>query len=187
MHPNFPEKHEARHRPALHKGVVLKHNANQRCVLPHAAPPYALLTRQRLRSYASNAVTVFLLREIARRHSLPLQEFVVRQDMGCGSTIGAWRAPPPTRVDGACADGLPPPAQAPFSPPAWACAPWMWASRSCRCTGAWRRAGWCCTSSPHRLRSIREMCGTDDVHHALELFSHFFRDFAALDASLALD
>ena len=38
---------------------------------------------------ATNGVTGVLIREIARRASLPpVQEFIVRQDCGCGSTIG---------------------------------------------------------------------------------------------------
>ncbi|KAJ1287248.1 hypothetical protein BS78_03G416300 [Paspalum vaginatum] len=68
LHPNHPEKHEECHRPELQKGLVIKHNANQR--------------------YATSAVTAFLFKEIARIHNLPVQEFVVRNDMGCGSTIG---------------------------------------------------------------------------------------------------
>ncbi|KAL4182573.1 hypothetical protein AMTRI_Chr11g150770 [Amborella trichopoda] len=68
IHPNFPEKHEDQHRPVLQKGIVIKHNANQR--------------------YATNSVTAFLFKEIASACNLPTQEFVVRNDMGCGSTIG---------------------------------------------------------------------------------------------------
>ncbi|KAL5998187.1 hypothetical protein ACLOJK_009125 [Asimina triloba] len=62
------DKHEDNHQPKLHGGLVIKHNANQR--------------------YATNAVTSFIFQEIARRHNLPVQDFVVRNDMGCGSTIG---------------------------------------------------------------------------------------------------
>lgn len=68
VHPNFPEKHDEHHRPELQKGLVIKHNANQR--------------------YATNAVTAFLFKEVADSHKLPIQEFAVRNDMGCGSTIG---------------------------------------------------------------------------------------------------
>ncbi|MQL96281.1 hypothetical protein Taro_028956 [Colocasia esculenta] len=67
-HPNFPDKHEDHHRPELQKGLVIKHNANQR--------------------YATNSITAFLFKEVANIHNLPTQEFVVRNDMGCGSTIG---------------------------------------------------------------------------------------------------
>ncbi|CAN6578544.1 unnamed protein product [Malus baccata var. baccata] len=62
------DKHEQNHQPKLHGGLVIKHNANQR--------------------YATNAVTALIFREIARNHSLPVQDFVVRNDMACGSTIG---------------------------------------------------------------------------------------------------
>ncbi|KAK9156716.1 hypothetical protein Scep_003290 [Stephania cephalantha] len=68
VHPNFMDKHEEHHRPQLQKGIVIKHNANQR--------------------YATSGVTSFLFKEIAKIHNLPTQEFVVRNDMGCGSTIG---------------------------------------------------------------------------------------------------
>ncbi|XP_022745793.1 probable aspartyl aminopeptidase isoform X2 [Durio zibethinus] len=68
VHPNFMDKHEEHHRPEMHKGLVIKHNANQR--------------------YATSGVTAFLFKEVAKIHNLPTQEFVVRNDMGCGSTIG---------------------------------------------------------------------------------------------------
>lgn len=38
--------------------------------------------------YATTAVTAFLFRELAKREGIPTQDFVVRNDMGCGSTIG---------------------------------------------------------------------------------------------------
>lgn len=68
VHPNYPEKHESKHRPELHKGLVLKNNCNQR--------------------YATSTVSSFHLKTIAERHNIPLQKFVVRNDVGCGSTIG---------------------------------------------------------------------------------------------------
>ncbi|KAI3892878.1 hypothetical protein MKW92_026616 [Papaver armeniacum] len=68
VHPNFADKHEENHRPELHKGLVIKHNANQR--------------------YATSGITAFLFKEVAKMQNLPTQEFVVRNDMGCGSTIG---------------------------------------------------------------------------------------------------
>ncbi|ESN96961.1 hypothetical protein HELRODRAFT_187369 [Helobdella robusta] len=68
VHPNFSEKHEEHHRPFLNKGVVLKFNANQK--------------------YASTAITSSIMREIAHEASIPIQDFVMRNDMACGSTIG---------------------------------------------------------------------------------------------------
>lgn len=68
VHPNYADKHEPSHQPKMHEGVVVKRNSNQR--------------------YASDAVTAFLFRELGRRAGVPAQEFVVRSDLACGSTIG---------------------------------------------------------------------------------------------------
>ena len=69
LHPNYASKHEKQHQPKMNKGMVIKRNSNQR--------------------YATTGVTGVLIREIARRAGLPpVQEFIVRQDCGCGSTIG---------------------------------------------------------------------------------------------------
>jgi len=65
---NVPQ-HEAAHQPKMNEGMVIKRNSNQR--------------------YATTTVTGLLIREIAKRAGLPpVQEFIVRQDCGCGSTIG---------------------------------------------------------------------------------------------------
>ena len=68
LHPNYMDRHEENHAPKMHKGMVVKHNANQR--------------------YATTAVTSYLFRECAKMEKIPTQDFVVRNDMGCGSTIG---------------------------------------------------------------------------------------------------
>jgi len=68
QHPNHAALHEENHRPAMHGGIVIKCNANQR--------------------YATTAVTGFLFRRLAEEARVPVQFFVNRQDMGCGSTIG---------------------------------------------------------------------------------------------------
>jgi len=67
-HPNYADKHEGRHRPELNQGVVIKYNSNQR--------------------YATNSSTAFVIKEIARRRDIPVQEVMVRNDSPCGSTIG---------------------------------------------------------------------------------------------------
>ena len=47
-----------------------------------------VLSRMKISRYATNAETGFLLRELSRRADAPVQEFVVRNDCPCGSTIG---------------------------------------------------------------------------------------------------
>jgi aspartyl aminopeptidase len=37
------------------------------------------------------------------------------------------------------------------------------------------------------MHSIREMCGVDDVHHAIHLFRTFFKEFAQVDSLLQVD
>ncbi|SAM08509.1 hypothetical protein [Absidia glauca] len=68
IHPNYADKHEDNHRPQMHKGTVIKINANQR--------------------YATTAITTLVMKELAKKHNIPIQEFVVRNDSSCGSTIG---------------------------------------------------------------------------------------------------
>ncbi|WP_457749590.1 M18 family aminopeptidase [Sulfurimonas sp.] len=68
IHPNYPAKHDANHAPHINKGVVIKVNANQR--------------------YASSATTISKFMNTAAALGEPLQHFVTRSDMGCGSTIG---------------------------------------------------------------------------------------------------
>eukprot|EP00750_Incisomonas_marina_P008258 INCI15396.2.p1 GENE.INCI15396.2~~INCI15396.2.p1 ORF type:complete len:505 (+),score=92.53 INCI15396.2:112-1626(+) len=68
VHPNYVSRHEAAHRPKINGGVVIKHNVNQR--------------------YATTSVGAFIYRECGRLSGTPTQDFVVRQDTGCGSTIG---------------------------------------------------------------------------------------------------
>ncbi len=68
IHPNFPSKHDKEHAPKINKGVVIKVNANQR--------------------YASNSTTISRFMNVASALNEPLQNYVTRSDMGCGSTIG---------------------------------------------------------------------------------------------------
>lgn len=72
VHPNYPDRHDDRHGPLLNAGPVLKVNANQR--------------------YASTSETQAFLRDAAARAGVPLQVFVTRTDLACGSTIGPLTA-----------------------------------------------------------------------------------------------
>ena len=68
IHPNYAHKHEANHQPVLNGGTVMKINDNQR--------------------YATDAVSGFFFRQLARECGQAVQEFVVRNDCPCGTTIG---------------------------------------------------------------------------------------------------
>jgi aspartyl aminopeptidase len=68
VHPNFAAKHDENHGPLINEGPVIKANANQR--------------------YASNSETAALFRQVCAELDIPVQTFVVRTDMACGSTIG---------------------------------------------------------------------------------------------------
>ena len=67
-HPNYPEKHEPSHPIGLNKGVVIKRNANQR--------------------YATDATSEALVVAAARSADVPIQYYIHRNDLPCGSTIG---------------------------------------------------------------------------------------------------
>ncbi len=71
-HPNYPDRHEPSHRIGLNGGVVLKQNANQR--------------------YATDDATAAVVLEACERLGLPVQWFVTRSDLACGSTIGPLTA-----------------------------------------------------------------------------------------------
>ncbi len=68
VHPNYADRHEPRHKPQLGQGPVLKCNHNMR--------------------YATTAATSASMRRLATSADVPLQDFVARTDLGCGSTIG---------------------------------------------------------------------------------------------------
>ena len=68
IHPNFSDKHEPNHGPIINDGPVIKINANQR--------------------YASNSQTSAMFKQWCAKADVPVQSFVVRSDMACGSTIG---------------------------------------------------------------------------------------------------
>jgi aspartyl aminopeptidase len=56
----------------MERGPVIKFNANQR--------------------YATNAATATRFRQLCREAGIPVQEFVMRSDLACGSTIGPLTA-----------------------------------------------------------------------------------------------
>jgi aspartyl aminopeptidase len=68
IHPNYADRHDDNHGPLLNRGPVIKVNASQR--------------------YASNSETTGFFRMLAAAQEVPVQVFVVRNDMACGSTIG---------------------------------------------------------------------------------------------------
>lgn len=68
IHPNYPTKHDSNHAPHINKGSVVKVNANQR--------------------YASNSKTISKFMNVASELNEPIQHFVTRSDISCGSTIG---------------------------------------------------------------------------------------------------
>lgn len=68
VHPNHVEKHEPNHAPILGGGIVLKMNAQKR--------------------YASDAISSAKLRLLCEHAGVPLQTFIMRNDMPCGSTVG---------------------------------------------------------------------------------------------------
>jgi aspartyl aminopeptidase len=85
VHPNYQERHEPRHAPVINRGPALKLNGNQR--------------------YATSARGAALIRTVADDHGVPLQTFVTRNNMPCGSTIGPITA---TRLGIDCIDvGVP--------------------------------------------------------------------------------
>jgi aspartyl aminopeptidase len=109
----------------MHAGLVIKHNANQR--------------------YATDGVTAFLFREAGRLAGVPCQEFVVRSDLACGSTIG----------------------------------PIIASTTGMRAVDV---------GAPMlSMHSIREMCGADDVSHAVAHFVAAFEHTTRLDAALTVD
>jgi len=68
IHPNYADKHDQNHGPRLNAGPVIKINNNQR--------------------YATNSVSSAKFKQICDKLGIPVQTFVTRSDMGCGSTIG---------------------------------------------------------------------------------------------------
>ncbi|OPX56699.1 aspartyl aminopeptidase [Oceanospirillum multiglobuliferum] len=68
IHPNHAALHDDNHAPLLNAGPVIKLNANQR--------------------YASNSETSAWFKWVCQQASVPVQSFIMRSDLACGSTIG---------------------------------------------------------------------------------------------------
>lgn len=68
FNPNYPEKYQSDHRPAIHGGITIKINPQSR--------------------YSTDSEGSSILKEIANKAKVPYQEFIVRQDSPCGTTIG---------------------------------------------------------------------------------------------------
>lgn len=68
VHPNYSDRHDSQHMPILNGGPVIKSNANQR--------------------YATDGVSSAWFEKLCGKAKVPVQKFVVRSDLGCGSTIG---------------------------------------------------------------------------------------------------
>jgi aspartyl aminopeptidase len=68
IHPNYPERHDAGHAPLVNRGPAIKMNANQR--------------------YATDAQTAAMFWQCCEKAGVPVQAFVSRNNVPCGSTIG---------------------------------------------------------------------------------------------------
>ena len=68
LHPNYADKHDSQHAPLINQGIVIKANTNDR--------------------YATGGESAAYFRAICEAANVPVQAFVSRQDMGCGTTIG---------------------------------------------------------------------------------------------------
>jgi len=68
VHPNYEKMHESKHKPQMNHGIIIKTNAKQR--------------------YASDAIGSFLVKKLVEGKGGKVQEFEVRNDVACGSTVG---------------------------------------------------------------------------------------------------
>jgi aspartyl aminopeptidase len=68
FNPNYPEKFQAQHQNKVQQGVVLKINVCGK--------------------YSTESENAAVFKEIANLCNVPIQEFIVRQDSPCGTTIG---------------------------------------------------------------------------------------------------
>lgn len=68
IHPNYADKHDQNHAPVLNQGPVIKVNSQQR--------------------YATTSVSAAKFKHLCSSNDIPVQSFVTRTDLSCGSTIG---------------------------------------------------------------------------------------------------
>jgi aspartyl aminopeptidase len=72
LHPNYRDTAEPQHEIVMNRGPVIKTNANQR--------------------YATSGLSAAAFKLLAAEADIAVQEFVMRSDMPCGSTIGPLTA-----------------------------------------------------------------------------------------------
>jgi len=72
IHPNYPHRHDSGHAPLVNRGPAIKFNANQR--------------------YATDAATAALFQRRCEEAGVPVQAYVSRNNVPCGSTIGPLTA-----------------------------------------------------------------------------------------------
>lgn len=72
VHPNYPERHDTGHAPLVNRGPAIKMNANQR--------------------YATDSQTAAMFWQCCDKAGVPVQGFVSRNNIPCGSTIGPLTA-----------------------------------------------------------------------------------------------
>jgi aspartyl aminopeptidase len=68
VHPNYVDMHDSRHWPKINAGPVIKTNAGQR--------------------YATDGETGAQFAMLCQKAGVPVQQFAMRSDLRCGSTIG---------------------------------------------------------------------------------------------------
>lgn len=69
IHPNHPEKSDPTNPVTLGGGIVIKHHANQ--------------------NYTTDSVSAAIFKSILKKNGIPFQDFYMRADLPCGSTLGA--------------------------------------------------------------------------------------------------
>lgn len=72
VHPNYADRHDPAHQVLPNAGPVIKHNANER--------------------YATDAVSAAHFQSCCDQAGVPVQQFAMRSDLACGSTIGPLTA-----------------------------------------------------------------------------------------------